>query len=334
MALNIKEKISNYLFEHGWRRIFRSFFRFLFFIYILAQIYLIFGTPFLFNTFNYEVQAGQQKFASLVIDKAVIKELLKPRTEKKFVGQMIKTQYSICSIHGFSASRMELEPVISKVASQLDANLFFTRLSGHGYQDPEVLRTVKAQDWIKDAVECVEVAARTGDKVILIGSSMGAALASLVAAHTKYKIHTLILVSPYFGVKDPKADLLAGFLGDHIANLYFKGYRSFKPLNEMQEQYWTTRYPAAILKQVMMVSMAVRETDFANIKPPVFVAYSKNDEIIDFAKVETKYAQIKSHKRMDADPTYLSHVLAGDVVNPRGNAKLQKNLYSFIKGNY
>jgi esterase/lipase len=163
---------------------------------------------------------------------------------------------------------------------------------------------------------------------------MGAALASLVAASTKYKIHRLVLVSPYFGVKDQKADLLAGYFGDYIAELYFQGYRSFKPVNDMQEQYWTTRYPAKVLKQVMRISMSVRQTNFENIKAPVFVAYSKDDEVIDFTKVEKKYEQIQTHKRMDADPTYLSHVLAGDIVNPRGNAKLQKNLYSFIKANY
>ena len=334
MAKSLREKWRQYLFENGFRRIFRKIFRVLFFLYILAQIFMIFGTPYVDNTFNFDVQAGQQKFAALVTDKAVIKEKLKPKTEKYYAGKMSKAEFGICYIHGFSASRQELEPVISRLAKKLQANLFFTRLAGHGYENPEILRTVNAQDWIKDAVECVEAAARTGQKVVLIGTSMGAALASLVAANTKYKIHTLALISPYFGVKDRKADLLAGYFGDYIADIYFKGYRSFKPVNDLQAQYWTTQYPARVLKQVMRISMSVQQTNFENIKAPVFVAYSKDDEVIDFTKVEKKYDQIQTHKRMDSDPTYLSHILAGDIVNPRGNAKLQKNLYSFIKANY
>lgn len=288
MSRTLREKFREYYFEHGPRRIIRSILRVFIFCGLILQLFLVFGSPFFFNEFNYDVQAGKQKFADLVTDKASIKVKLKPGTDKQYTGQMRKSNYSICYIHGFSASRMEVEPVVSRLAKHLKANLFFTRLAGHGYVDAEVMRDVTAQDWIKDAVECVEVAGRTGDKVVVIGMSMGAALATLVAANTKYKIHTLILLSPYFGVKDQKADFLAGFYGGYIADYYFKGYRSFEPANDKQKEFWTTRYPASVLKPVMMVAMAVRQADLSQIKAPVYVAYSKNDELIDFSKVEKK----------------------------------------------
>jgi esterase/lipase len=334
MGRTFKQKIQNYIFEQGPRRIFRSIFKKLFLVGILFELFVVFGTPFFFNDFNYTVGAGKAKFAALITDSSFIKEQLKPKTEKTYFGQMKKAPYSICYVHGFSASRKEVEPVISNVAKMLKANLFFTRLTGHGFENAEKLKTAKAQDWIKDTIECLEVAARTGDKAVLIGTSLGGALASLVAANTKYKIHSFILISPYFGIKDQKADLLAGFYGDKIAELYFKGYRSFEPKNEEQRKYWTTTYPAGVLKQLMIVNMAIRNLDFSRIKAPVFMAYSKQDEILDLNQVLTKYEQIVSQKRIDADPNYTSHVLAGDIVNPKGNAQLQKNIYSFIKANY
>lgn len=312
----------------------RSASKWLFYLYILAQLFLVFGTPYIANNFKYDIKAGKLKFAQLVTDSGLIKQQLRPKTDKMYVGKMTKSQYSICYVHGFSASRMELEPVVSRVASLLGANLFFTRLRGHGYKQPQILKTVSAQDWIEDTIECLEVAARTGDKVVLMGTSLGASLASLVAINTKYKIHSLILVSPFFGIKDQKADLLAGYFGGYIADFYFKGYRSFKPVNPEQGEYWTTTYPASVLKPIMMISMAIRQTDFSKIKVPVFVAYSTKDEVIDINQVDKKYEQIQTQKRLDKDPTYLSHVLAGDIVNPRGNAKLQKNIHSFIKANY
>ncbi|TIP53097.1 MAG: alpha/beta hydrolase, partial [Mesorhizobium sp.] len=43
-----------------------------------------------------------------------------------------RTPLSIVYIHGFSASKGEVRPLPDEVADQLDANLFYTRLTGHG----------------------------------------------------------------------------------------------------------------------------------------------------------------------------------------------------------
>lgn len=324
---------KEFYLEYGFARIFWVFFKVFILLNTIVQSYLFFATPYLFNSFKYDLKVSDKKFAELVTDKAVVKEKLKSKNEKLFSGEMKKAPYGICYVHGFSASRMELEPVISMVGKRLKANVFFTRLRGHGYQDASEITKVTAQDWINDVIECVEVAARSGEKVVLIGNSMGAALSSLVAANTKYKIHSLVLLAPYFGVKDRKSDLLAGYYGGYIADLYFKGYRSFPPVNEQQPLYWYTKYPASALKPLMVVSQVVRKMDFSTLNMPVFVAYSRQDEIVDLDEMHKKYDQITTNKRIDADTIYQSHVIAGDIVNPAGNAQLQKNLYSFIKAN-
>ncbi|TIL79433.1 MAG: alpha/beta hydrolase, partial [Mesorhizobium sp.] len=43
-----------------------------------------------------------------------------------------KTPLAIVYIHGFSASKGEVRPLPDDVADELDANLFYTRLTGHG----------------------------------------------------------------------------------------------------------------------------------------------------------------------------------------------------------
>ncbi|TIN41210.1 MAG: alpha/beta hydrolase, partial [Mesorhizobium sp.] len=43
-----------------------------------------------------------------------------------------RTPLSIVYIHGFSASKGEVRPLPDEVAEGLDANLYYTRLTGHG----------------------------------------------------------------------------------------------------------------------------------------------------------------------------------------------------------
>jgi hypothetical protein len=60
---------------------------------------------------------------------------IKPGTAKGIVWANTnrqKTPWAVVYVHGFSASRMETAPVADLVAKELGANLFYTRLSGHG----------------------------------------------------------------------------------------------------------------------------------------------------------------------------------------------------------
>jgi hypothetical protein len=60
---------------------------------------------------------------------------IKPGTAKGIVwanDTHQKTPWAVVYLHGFSASRLETAPVADHVAKQLGANLFYTRLSGHG----------------------------------------------------------------------------------------------------------------------------------------------------------------------------------------------------------
>ena len=78
-----------------------------------------------------------------------------------------KTSLSIVFIHGFSATRVELSPVIEEVAKSIGANVFFTRLTGHG-QDGIALSDATFSDWITDANEAIRIGEVIGDEVILI----------------------------------------------------------------------------------------------------------------------------------------------------------------------
>ena len=106
---------------------------------------------------------------------------LRPDCEKKIIWANepgIKSTTSVVYIHGFSATSFECSPVIEMVAEKLAANLFFTRLTGHG-QDGRALGEASFEEYMDDTLEAIEIGKTIGDEVIVIGCSTGCSLIHL-----------------------------------------------------------------------------------------------------------------------------------------------------------
>ena len=115
---------------------------------------------------------------------------LRPNIEKKIIWSdkpSNKTKISLVFIHGFSATRAELSPVIEMLGKELNANIFFTRLKGHGL-DGQSLAEASFDDWMIDTKEAIDIGNVIGDKLILIGCSTGCSL-----IHTNLRISQQIL---------------------------------------------------------------------------------------------------------------------------------------------
>ena len=96
---------------------------------------------------------------------------LRPGTEKKVLwsqGNGVKSKISIVFIHGFSASRVEIDPVVNLIATELSANVYFTRLRGHG-QDGRALAEATYEQMLDDTIEAIEIGKSIGNNVLLIG---------------------------------------------------------------------------------------------------------------------------------------------------------------------
>ena len=84
-------------------------------------------------------------------------------TEKKIVWAQEanqKTPISVVSFHGFSATRQELSPLADIVAKSLNANLFYTRLAGHGRGSAGMIQG-SVNKWANDANEAIETVSYT-----------------------------------------------------------------------------------------------------------------------------------------------------------------------------
>ena len=95
-----------------------------------------------------------------------------------------KTPLAIVYVHGFSAAKAEVRPLPDEVAARRSgANLFYTRLTGHG-RDGAAMEQAAVNDWLNDLAEAVAIGRRIGDRVVVIGTSTGGTLATFGATRS------------------------------------------------------------------------------------------------------------------------------------------------------
>ena len=261
---------------------------------------------------------------------------LVPGTEKRITwsGEHQRTPYSVLYLHGFSATRQETAPLAEIVASRLGANLFETRLTGHG-RKREALADIRAEDWLRDAAEALAIASRLGERVIVIGTSTGATLAAAMLGHPAMDaVDILVMVSPNFAPRDPTASWLTRPAGPLLARILVGDTRSWQPHNEQQARYWSTSYPTVSAVEMM------RLVDLANRKLPdkipqrLLMFYSSEDAVISPTEALSVFQRTTTPQKAvieiddPGDPSH--HVLAGDVLSINNTRRIANDIVEFI----
>lgn len=231
-----------------------------------------------------------------------------------------KTPISIVYIHGFSASKGELRPLADEVADGLDANLFYTRLKGHG-QDGAAMATATVNDWINDYAEALAIGREIGDKVVVIATSTGAALAVQAAAQAEASdgVAAMALISPNFGVRASGSEILTWPWGRQIAELVIGKTRGFEPRNEMQAKLWTTSYPTSALLPMAALTDLGREAPVEQVKIPALFIFSDSDRITrqDLTReIAARWGAPHELVAVDDTGDPDNHVIAGDAISP------------------
>ena len=155
------------------------------------------------------------------------------------------TEFAIVYLHGFSATRRELTPTMEIVADAIGANLFETRLTGHG-RASGALVDVRAEDWLEDAAEALAIGRQIGDEVIVVGTSTGATLAIAMLEHPLMdRVSDIVLLSPNLALRDGQSRLLTMPAGPQLADALIGPMRSFETHSDEHARYWSTTYPTS-----------------------------------------------------------------------------------------
>ncbi|MBZ9940968.1 alpha/beta hydrolase [Mesorhizobium sp. BR1-1-13] len=246
-----------------------------------------------------------------------------------------RTPLSIVYIHGFSASKGELRPLPDEVADQLDANLFFTRLTGHG-QDGAAMTQGSVNAWINDYEEALAIGRAIGDKVIVISTSTGGSLAAWAATQPGASdgVAAIAFISPNFGVKASGADILTMRWGKQIAELVAGKERSFMPRNALHEKFWTTSYPlAATLPMQALTELAYGAPVEKAVVPALFI-FSDSDSVVRSDRTREIAGRWGApHELVPVDDTgdADNHVIAGDALSPSTTTFLAQRIAVWIE---
>ncbi len=259
-----------------------------------------------------------------------------PGTEKKIFwaeSSKQKTQMSFIYLHGWSASRQEISPVVENVADQMKANLFMTRLSGHGL-GVDGLTSITTKKLLSDAEEAFQVGKKIGEKVVFVGVSTGASLAVYLASRYQAKnsqdILALILISPNFRPHQTSSLLLRGPFGPLFSRLIIGPYYEFIPKNDEQKKYWTTRYASQALTEMMNLVDGVRRISLASIHIPTLFIYTENDDTISIDLAKEKFKELGSEKKKLVSIKSPSHVLAGKIMSPENTDQVTAEILKFL----
>ena len=264
---------------------------------------------------------------------------LRSNIEKKIIWagkSSQKTPLSIVFIHGFSATRVEMSPVIEKVAKALGANVFLTRLSGHG-QDGDALSNATFDDWISDTAEAINIGEVIGNEVILIGSSTGCSLIhSIIEKQTK--VRSIIYVSPNFGPSSYKGHFLRLPGAKWFIPLILGREHSFTPKNSEHERCWTTRYPTKALFPVKDSVIAASLANHSKIKLPILFWFSDYDKVVSpkatrriISKMGNNVEIFNPILSLKDDPS--KHGVLGDILSPTKTNQGVNKILEWIRKN-
>lgn len=262
-------------------------------------------------------------------------------TEKRVVWRDAerrrRTQRVLVYLHGFSASRKETAPLSERVADRIEANLFETRLTGHG-RGTEPLGEATLSAWLADGVEALALAERLGDEVIVLGVSTGGTLGVWLASRFPQRVTALVLVSPNFGPREGSAELMLWGLPGRIITRWVVGpYRSWTPRTPKEARYWTHRYPVEALFPMMSLVDEVRELPLESVTAPSLLVYSEQDQTIDVRAAKRHFSRLASPDNEqfavtgDTDATH--HVIAGDITSPTTTNRVVDRIVSFVLAN-
>lgn len=253
---------------------------------------------------------------------------LKPDNQARIVWQnpnkKEKTPYSIVYLHGFTASQAEGDPTHLSIAKKYGCNLYLARLWGHGSSDPDALINLTADSLLQSAKEAVAIGQQLGEKVILMGTSTGAALALYIAANNP-QIAGVVLYSPLIDFYDSSTFLLDKPWGLYIARTMMGSvYLGRQAKNKEHEQYWMNQYRIeAAIALKSFIGNAMNEATFKKVKQPLFLGYyykneEEQDKVISITAAQKMFEQISTNpaqKKQVAFAKVGDHVIASSIVS-------------------
>lgn len=284
---------------------------------------------------------GDDPVAALAAREAAVPGVRSEMTKEivwAFPRTRAKTPIAIVYVHGFSATKEELRPVPDLVAKSLGANLFLTRLTGHGATGA-ALAEASVSDWANDLAESLDVAETIGERTVIIGTSTGATLASIAAVEPGFRerIDAIVQISPNFRLRNRLAFVLDLPFAEWIAPALGGAERSFETMNDLHARNWTSSYPTVATLPMAALLREARGRTFETAAIPTLFVFDEADQIVDHAatrEIAVRWGSASGARvnieliEGSDDPN--RHVIAGASLSPSTTERAANIIASWI----
>jgi carboxylesterase len=185
--------------------------------------------------------------------------------------QQLTTQ-SLLLIHGFTACPFEMRELGEYLYRQ-GSNVFGVRLAGHGTKVADFARTTW-RDWFDSVRHGLAIAALLGRETVVIGESMGGALAILLAREFPSTVAKLILCAPCLRIKDFRAELTFLPLVQKLISRQDMG-----KVPDGLDIYWYRFIPTTAVAQLATVARQARRAG-PEISASTLLIQAENDQMV------------------------------------------------------
>ncbi|MHC1479702.1 alpha/beta hydrolase [Frateuria aurantia] len=227
---------------------------------------------------------------------------------------------AIVYLHGFGASQGEGAPVHRELARDFGCNLYLPRWPGHGLESADALRGIDAQAWVDAADRALATGHVLGRRVILIGTSMGGALALQLAGQRPAAVDALLLWSPLVREYAHQLDAMFWPDGEWLLK-YLKNHGRDHLAWDSDSVYWASQIHIDGYKAIAELRSSLTPALFARIRAPLFLGYDyrdaqHQDTTVSVPAMLAMFRQVSTpatQKRRQAYPQAGAHVIASPL---------------------
>ena len=221
------------------------------------------------------------------------------------------TPKSFLLIHGFTACPYEMRELGEGLYGQ-GYNVYGVRLAGHGTAVADFAKA-RAADWKRSAQQGLEISSLLGRRTIVVGESMGGALAVILGRDFPGLIAKLVLCAPAFK-----------FVNRLVPLTRLRLVRKLIPQNDMgiqyewQRPYWYGTIPTSAVYELVKIAREGRQAG-PELRTPTLIIHALDDQIIRYQGSKRFFQTLSCLSATDKDLILFSnghHNLTIDL-NPR-----------------
>ncbi|CBA16390.1 alpha/beta hydrolase [Xanthomonas albilineans] len=224
-------------------------------------------------------------------------------------------------LHGFTASQGEGAPTHVRLARSFGCNLYLPRLPGHGLVAADALRGVDAGGLLVGAAEALAVTRVLGERVVVIGNSMGGALAVQAVAANPRQVQALVLWSPLVRERDAQLQPMLWPWGAQVL-VWMRNGGDPILRHPVENAYWADATHLDGYRALAALTRGgMQPATYARIHVPVFLGYyyrdaQRQDKAVSVAAMQAMFKQLGTPPALRQAvnfPTADDHVLASPI---------------------